>query len=131
MGSVRSDRIYLQFQKSIHRLSNGVDWSLDWGASYFLTKEIHVGPVDYFYQQITDDSGAPAFLDGNRSRVIAVGPQIGLIIPMTRMQGYLNVKGYGGFDAEHRASDWSAWLTFAISPEVPKLESSGRMARGQ
>jgi hypothetical protein len=59
MGRVRSDRIYLQFQKSIHRLSNGVDWSLDWGASYFLTKQIHVGPVGYFYQQITDDRGAP------------------------------------------------------------------------
>jgi hypothetical protein len=56
------------------------------GASYFLTKQVHVGPVGYFYQQITDDRGAPAFLDGNRSRIIAVGPQIGLIIAMTGIE---------------------------------------------
>jgi hypothetical protein len=110
---------------------NGIDWHLDWGASYFLTKQVHVGPVGYFYQQITDDRGAPAFLNGNRSRVIAVGPQIGFLFPVTGMQGYLNIKGYGEFGAENRASGWSAWVTLAISPEAPKPETSRRMGQGR
>ena len=37
---------------------NGVDWHLDWGASQFLTKQILVGAVGYFYEQITPDSGS-------------------------------------------------------------------------
>ena len=28
------------------------------------------------------------------------------------MQGYVNLKGYGDFDAHDRASGWNAWLTF-------------------
>jgi hypothetical protein len=32
------------------------------------------------------------------------------------MQGYLNLKAYGEFDAANRPSGWNAWLTFAISP---------------
>jgi hypothetical protein len=31
----------------------------------------------------------------------------------------LNLKGYKEFEAEHRASGWNAWLTFAISPAPP------------
>ena len=30
-------------------------------------------------------------------------------------RGYLNLKGYKEFEAEHRASGWNTWLTFAIS----------------
>ena len=37
---------------------NGVDWHLDWGASQFLTKQILVGAVGYFYEQISPDSGS-------------------------------------------------------------------------
>ena len=32
------------------------------------------------------------------------------------MQGYLNLKGYGEFDAANRPSGWNTWLTFSISP---------------
>ncbi|MET4384707.1 hypothetical protein ABIB73_000442 [Bradyrhizobium sp. F1.4.3] len=35
------------------------------------------------------------------------------------MQGYLNIKGYGEFDAANRPSGWNTWLTFAISPAAP------------
>jgi hypothetical protein len=95
---------------------NGIDWHLDWGASQFLTKQWQVGLVGYFYDQLTRDIGAPAILDGNISRVAGIGPQIGYIIPMGSLQGYINLKGYGEFDAEHRAAGWSAWVSFAISP---------------
>ena len=42
---------------------SGIDWHLDWGASQFLTKQIQVGAVGYFYEQITPD----------RQALIAVG----------------------------------------------------------
>jgi hypothetical protein len=36
------------------------------------------------------------------------------------MQGYLNIKGYGEFEAANRPSGWNTWLTFAISPAAPE-----------
>jgi hypothetical protein len=98
---------------------NGVDFHLDWGASQFLSKQFLVGAVGYVYNQITDDSGAPAILGGFRSRVAAVGPQMGFIFPVGGMQGYLNLKGYYEFDAANRPEGWNTWVTFVISPPMP------------
>jgi hypothetical protein len=95
---------------------NGIDFHIDWGASKFLSKQLHVGLVGYAYQQLTGDSGAGATLGDFRSRVFGIGPQIGYLFPVGNMQGYLNLKGYGEFGGEHRAEGWSLWLTFAISP---------------
>ena len=98
---------------------NGVDWHLDWGASRFLSKQLLVGLVGYAYQQITADSGAGATLGPFKSRVFAVGPQIGYIFPVGDMQGYVNLKGYGEFGAKNRPEGWNLWLTFALSPAPP------------
>jgi len=99
---------------------NGIDFHFDWGASKFLTKQVFVGLVGYAYQQVTDDSGQPPFLGGMRSRVLGVGPQIGYLFPVGNMQGYLNLKGYGEFDAANRPSGWNTWLTFSISQAPPE-----------
>lgn len=73
--------------------------------------------VRYYFQQVTDDFGAPASLGGFRSRVADVGPQIGYIIPLgDGLQGYVNLKGYWEFAAQNRPEGWNTWLTFAISP---------------
>ena len=50
---------------------------------------------------------------------------------MGGVQGYLNLKGYREFDAEHRASGWSAWVSFVISPEPRAPETTRRMVRRQ
>jgi len=39
--------------------------------------------------------------------------------PLGDRQGYLNLKAYREFDAQHRADGWNAWLTFSISPAAP------------
>jgi hypothetical protein len=98
---------------------NGIDWHLDWGASQFLSKQLHIGAVGYFYKQLTGDSGAPLVLGENKSQVIGIGPQIGYLFPVGNMQGYLNLKAYWEFDAERRADGFNTWLTFAISPAAP------------
>jgi hypothetical protein len=95
---------------------NGVDWHLDWGASQFLSPKLHIGLVGYMYQQISADEGQAAFLGENKSRVMGVGPQIGYLFPVGGAQGYLNLKGYGEFDAANRADGWNLWLTFVVSP---------------
>ena len=103
---------------------NGIDWHLDWGASQFLTKQLQIGLVGYFYQQITADRGCLPALCPFESEVIAVGPQIGYIFPVAGMQGYINLKAYGEFDGHDRPSGWNAWLTFVLSPAPPAAETA-------
>jgi hypothetical protein len=107
------------FKNEDTQYQNGVDFHVDWGASQFLSKQLFAGLVGYAYQQITDDSGANPILGGFRSRVLGIGPQIGYLFPVGNMQGYLNLKGYGEFDAVNRPSGWNTWLTFSISPMAP------------
>lgn len=106
---------------------NGVDWHLDWGMSQFLSKQLHIGAVGYFYYQLTADSGAALILGDNKSRVAAIGPQIGYIFPVGHNQGYLNLKGYYEFGADRRPEGWNTWLTFAISPGAPAPSSPRRI----
>ncbi len=105
---------------------NGDDWHLDWGASQFLTKQWQVGVVGYVYDQFSADQGAPPFLGSNESRVAGVGPQIGYIIPLGSLQGYLNLKGYYEFDASRRPSGYNTWLTFAITPSAEPPPAASR-----
>ena len=98
---------------------NGVNMHLDIGASRFVTKQLQLGLVGYAYKQISCDTGTGNRLGCFETQVFGVGPQIGYVIPMGHLQGYLNLKGYKEFEGEHRASGWNAWLTFAISPAAP------------
>ena len=94
---------------------NGVDVHLDWSASKFVTKQIELGAAGYFYNQASCDTGAGALLGCFETRVLGVGPQLGYVIPLGDLQGYVNVKAYRDFDWAHRAEGWSGWLTFVIS----------------
>jgi len=104
------------FINSDTQYKNGVDFHFDWGASQFLSKQLLVGLVGYVYQEIGCDSGSGDRVGCFRSRVIGVGPQIGYIVPLGEWQGYVNLKGYGEFDAQNRPDGWNVWLTFAVSP---------------
>jgi hypothetical protein len=103
---------------------NGIDWHFDWGASQFLTKQFQVGLVGYFYRQLTADRGCVQTLCPFQSQIIGVGPQIGYLFPVGNMQGYLNLKGYGEFDAQSRAAGYNVWLTFALSPAPSATEKA-------
>ena len=107
------------FENTATHYQNGVDMHFDWAGSVFLTKQLHVGLVGYAYQQLTGDSGSGDLFGDFKSRVLGVGPQIGYIFPLGDRQGYLNLKAYREFDAQHRADGWNAWLTFSISPGAP------------
>jgi hypothetical protein len=70
------------FENPDTKYKNGIDAHLDWGASYFVAKPVHVGLVGYLYNQITDDSGPGATLGGFRSRVAGIGPQVGYMFSL-------------------------------------------------
>jgi hypothetical protein len=112
------------FENHSTNYTNGIDFHLDWGASQFLTKQLQVGLVGYFYEQLTGDSGCAPVLCPFESRVIGIGPQIGYIFPVAGMQGYVNLKGYGEFANENRPAGWNVWLTFVLSPAPPSSASS-------
>jgi len=114
---------FLQYQ-------NGIDFHLDWGASQFISKNVHIGLVGYYFQQITDDSGPGAKLGGFRGQAVGLGPQIGFIIPLSKdYQAYLNIKGFKDLETENRAKTWSTWVTFAISPVPPESVSARPIVR--
>jgi hypothetical protein len=118
------------FKNTSTQYQNGVDFHLDWGASHFVTKQVQLGLVGYYLQQVTDDFGAPAALGGFRSRIAGIGPQIGYIFPLgDGLQGYLNLKGYKEFEAQNRPEGWNTWLTFAISPAAEPRPASRPVVR--
>ena len=92
---------------------NGIDFHLDWGASQFLTKQLQIGLVGYLYDQVSCDGGSGDRVGCFESRVASVGAQLGYIIPMGDVQGYINIKGYKEFDAVNRPEGWNVWLTVA------------------
>ena len=122
-GDTRHNRCAKGSKDATHHIWLGVPVlaaATEWGASQFLSKQLFVGLVGYAYQQLSDDTGPHPIQAGFRSRVLGVGPQIGYIFPIGNMQGYLNLKGYGEFDAQDRPHGWNTWLTFAISPAAPE-----------
>jgi hypothetical protein len=108
------------FKNQETQYQSGVDFHFDWGASQYLSKEFFVGLVGYVYQQVTPDSGQRPILGSFESRVIGIGPQIGYIFPIGKLQGYLNLRGYGEFAAANRPSGWNSFLTFEISQALPE-----------
>ncbi|MEX3932580.1 transporter [Paraburkholderia phymatum] len=102
------------FENHDTNYKNGVDSHLDWAASQFLSEKVHVGLVGYFFQQLTGDSGAGATLGGYKSRVAAIGPQLGYFFKVDERKWYANAKGYYEFSAQNRAAGWNIWLTLAI-----------------
>ena len=108
---------------------NGIDWHLDWGASQFITKEIFVGAVGYFYEQISPDRGCAPQLCPFESGVIGVGPQVGFIFPVGEVQAYVGLKAYGEFDGHDRPSGFNAWLTLSFSPLAPTNPKSAMLTK--
>ncbi len=106
------------FENPSTNYTNGIDAHLDWGASQFLTKQLQIGLVGYFYEQLSPDSGCAPILCPFESRVVGIGPQIGYLFPVGNMQGYLNLKGYAEFDNANRPDGWNVWLTFVLSPSA-------------
>jgi len=126
--SVASGLTY-NFKNNATDYQNGIDWHVDWGASQFVTKQIHIGLVGYYFQQLTGDSGSGATLGDFKSRIAGIGPQVGFIVPLGAQQLYINLKGYKEFAAQNRPEGWNAWLTLSIANAPPEPASAKPVIR--
>ena len=95
---------------------SGNDFHLDLSFSPYVSETMHIGAVGYLYDQVSGDSGAGAVLGDFKSRVAGVGPQIGFFLPMGDREGYLNLRAYYEFAADHRLGGWNMFVTFSVEP---------------
>jgi hypothetical protein len=102
------------FENPDTQYRNGFSSHLDWAASRFVSKALHVGVVGYVYYQITGVSGSGAKLGDFKSQVAGLGPQAGRFFEMGGRKWYVNLKSYWEFGAKNRPDGWNAWLALAI-----------------
>jgi hypothetical protein len=102
------------FENPDTNYQSGVDAHIDWAASQFLSEAWHIGLVGYLYYQLSGDSGEGAVLGDFKARVYALGPQAGFFFPVGKSKGYVSLRGYFEFGAEHRTEGWNGWITLSI-----------------
>jgi hypothetical protein len=93
---------------------NGVDSHLDWAASQFLSANWQLGIAGYVYYQLTGDSGSGAHLGSFKSKVAAVGPEVGYVFNMKGQQAYANLRSYYEFWSENRVQGYAVFATVSL-----------------
>jgi hypothetical protein len=111
------------FENTWTNYQNGVDGHLDWGVSRFLTEQMDVGAVGYFYQQLTADSGSGDRIGAFESSVAAIGAQANYLFPIgDKLKGVASVKIYKELYSKNRPDGWNTWLTFNISEALAQAK---------
>ena len=93
---------------------SGVDSHLDFDISQFLSDNWQVGVVGYVYYQLTGDSGSGDLVGSFKSRIAAVGPEVGYAFTAAGLQWYANLRGYKEFWAENRIEGYAVYATLSI-----------------
>ena len=93
---------------------NGIDSHLDWSISQFLSQNWQVGIAGYGYYQLTADSGSGDKVGAFKSRIAAVGPQVGYLFNIGTKQAYINVRAYKEFWAQNRVEGYATIATISI-----------------
>lgn len=94
---------------------SGIDSHLDWGASRWVSNNWELGIAGYAYYQLTADSGSGDDVGANRSRVAAIGPQIGYQQQWQSSSLYVALRGYQEFWAKNRTQGQSYFLVATYS----------------
>ena len=93
---------------------NGIDSHLDWSVSQFVSQHWQVGIAGYGYYQLTADSGSGNRVGAFKSRIAAVGPQIGYLFNIGKKQAYVNLRAYKEFWAQNRVEGYAMISTISI-----------------
>ncbi len=93
---------------------NGIDSHLDWSVSQFVSQNWQVGIAGYGYYQFTADSGSGDRVGAFKSRIAAVGPQIGYLFNLGKNQAYINLRAYKEFWAQNRVEGYATIATISI-----------------
>ena len=102
------------FENTSTNYQSGVDSHLDFDISQFLSNNWQVGIVGYVYYQLTGDSGSGDRVGSFKSRIAAVGPEVGYAFTAGGLQWYANLRGYKEFWAENRIEGYAVFATLSI-----------------
>src|ERR1700712_1470602 len=91
----------------------GTEFHLEWSASKYLSQELSVGVVGYFYDQLTGDSGRGDRIGPFKGRVTALGGQIGYTFKVGEIPVSTNVRVFREFDVTNRFTGTATYLTIS------------------
>lgn len=100
------NRYEFSMEKESSEQTPGQAYTLEWGASYGVTKTIDVGAAGYYQQQVTPTTGS-AWSD--RNRVAGVGPEVSAFFPKWMLG--LSLRYAYEFMAENRLQGHTLALT--------------------
>lgn len=105
----------------------GTEFHLEWSASKYLSKELSVGLVGYYYKQITGDSGSGDRIGPFKGRATSLGAQIGYTFKLNGVPVSANVRFFREFDVKNRFAGTAAYLTISAplwtAPQVKAAEA--------
>ena len=104
------------FENPDTNYKSGQELHADYTIAQYFPIGLAIGFGGYLYQQITDDDGAPARLDGFRGRALAIGPQLlyNLKIDDTH-QLTLQAKYHIEFETKNRLKGESFWFNMTFN----------------
>lgn len=91
----------------------GTEFHLEWSASKYLSKELSVGLVGYYYNQLTGDSGSGDRIGSFKGRVTSLGAQIGYTFKLGEIPVSTNVRFFREFDVKNRFAGTATYLTIS------------------
>ncbi|AWN44676.1 SphA family protein [Methylobacterium durans] len=105
----------------------GTEFHLEWSASKYLSKELSIGLVGYYYDQLTGDSGAGNRIGPFKGRVTSLGGQIGYTFKVGEIPVSTNVRFFREFDVRNRFTGTATYLSISaplwVAPPKPVAEA--------
>jgi hypothetical protein len=93
---------------------SGDDFHFSWAIGEKFSNGVEIGPVGYFYDQLTGDSGSGAVLGPFEGRIIGIGPGISYTTLIDKTVLILNARYYDEFDPEHRFQGSTSLLSATV-----------------
>lgn len=92
----------------------GIDFHLDWASIRWYTANWQAGIAGYVNYQLTSDNSAAQQVTPFKSKVAAIGPQLGYAFTLGSLPAYANVRGYWEFWSEDRLQGYAVSATLEI-----------------
>jgi hypothetical protein len=92
----------------------GDEAHFDWAIGEKFSNGVEIGPVGYFYDQLTGDSGSGAKLGPFEGRVIGIGPGISYTTLIDKTVMILNARFYDEFDTQNRFRGTSSLVSATV-----------------
>ncbi len=100
--------------------TTGTEFHAEWAVTKMLTKQLSIGIVGYYYDQITGDSGPGARLGPFEGRATALGGTLAYNFALGDTPVSTRIKVYREFDVVHRLEGTAGYFTVAFPLMVMK-----------